>query len=191
MTEGPAPGNQQSVVESDANRLLVTGGPGSGKTRTALLLARRLLEEEPPGRARRVLFLTFSRSAVSELFERSPTLLPSALSARVEIATFHGFAQSLLDGFGRYVGRGVLPVAIASEAEENLRVAEPGSLKYDDLVPAATDLLTQAPWIRDRVAGRYLAIVCDEYQDTGDDQDQLLRLLTEGRKWICLADAEQ
>ncbi len=191
MTEEPARGGQEAVVNSDDDLLLVTGGPGTGKTRTALLLARRLLLAEPPGRARRVLFLTFSRSAVSELFERTPALLPRELAYRVEISTFHGFAQSLLEAFGRYAGRGRGPVSVASEAEQNLHVATPGALSYDELVPAATAMLAAAPWIRERVAGRYIAIICDEYQDTGDDQDELLRTLADGRRWISLADPDQ
>lgn len=189
--ERPAPGGQAAVVASDAEALLVSGGPGAGKTRTALLLARRLLEDEPPGRSRRVLFLTFSRSAVSELLERAPTLLSRDVARYIEVATFHGFAHGLLNAFGRYVGRGAEPVAVASEAERALNVAPAGALTYDDLVPAAVDILDRAPWIRKRVAGRYIAVICDEYQDTGDDQDELLRFLSEGRRLVCLADGDQ
>lgn len=191
MTDGPAPGGQQSVVENEDDRVLVTGGPGTGKTRTALLLARRLLTNEPAGSARRVIFLTFSRAAVGELLDRAPTLLPQELASRVEISTFHGFAFALLDAFGRYAGRGLAPVSIASEAEQKLNVTAPGALVYDDLVPAAVQVLEAAPWIRERVAGRYIAVISDEYQDTGNDQDHLLRILADGRRWICLADADQ
>ncbi len=190
MTDGPAPGAQQDVVDSTEDRLLVLGGPGTGKTRTALLLADRILEQERPGRARRVLFLTFSKAAVSELFERAPTLMTGARVDRVEVSTFHGFACAILNGFGRYSGRGTAPVTIASEAEEKLRVAAPGSLVYDAIVPAAVEVLN-VDWIRERIAGRYAAIICDEYQDTGDDQDQMLELLADGRRLICLADPNQ
>jgi DNA helicase-2/ATP-dependent DNA helicase PcrA len=53
------------------------------------------------------------------------------------------------------------------------------------------DILQRAPWIRDAVVGRYVAVICDEYQDTGNDQDQLLRILAEGQRLICLADGDQ
>jgi len=184
--ERPAPGGQEAVVATEAELLLVSGGPGAGKTRTALLLARRLLDDQPPGRARRLLFLTFSRSAVSELLERAPTLLTRDIAQSIEVATFHGFAHGLINAFGRYVGLGVDPVAVASEAERALNVAPAGAMTYDDLVPAAVDILERAPWIREAVAGRYIAVICDEYQDTGNDQDQLLGILAEGRRLVCL-----
>lgn len=189
--ERPAPGGQEAVVATEAELLLVSGGPGAGKTRTALLLARRLLDDQPQGRARRVLFLTFSRSAVSELLERAPTLLTRDVAQSIEVATFHSFAHGLINAFGRYVGLGVDPVAVASEAERALNVAPAGALTYDDLVPAAVDILERAPWIREAVAGRYVAVICDEYQDTGNDQDQLLRILAGGRRLVCLADGDQ
>lgn len=189
--ERPAPGGQEAVVANEAELLLVSGGPGAGKTRTALLLARRMLDDEPPGRARRVLFLTFSRSAVSELLERAPTLLTRDVAQSIEVATFHSFAHGLINAFGRYVGRGLEPVAVASDAELALGVAPAGALTYDDLVPAAVDLLQGAPWISETVVGRYVAVICDEYQDTGNDQDQLLRILAEGRRLVCLADGDQ
>ncbi len=191
MTDGPAEGAQERVVASTADRLLVVGGPGTGKTRTALLLARRILETEHPGRARRVLFLTFSRAAVSELLDRAPTLLPAALGSRVEVSTFHGFACSILDSFGRYAGHGTEPVTIASEAEQKLRVEADGALTYDQIIPAAVRVLEDARWVRERIAGRYAAVICDEYQDTGRDQEKLLQLLAEGRRLVCLADDDQ
>jgi hypothetical protein len=37
------------------------------------------------------------------------------------------------------------------------------------------DLLRRSRWIGDRIARRYIgALISDEYQDTGDDHDELL-----------------
>ena len=59
-----------AVLKSDG-KTLVLGGPGSGKTTTALWTARTYLENSHDSPAR-VLFLTFSRSAVSQIMIRSP-----------------------------------------------------------------------------------------------------------------------
>ena len=129
-------GSQREVYESQEDRVLVLGGPGSGKTVTALLTARRLVEEDDLGR--RALFLTFSRAATSELFLRAPGLLGDAAD-KVEVTTFHGFAVNLLDAFRRYVGGPDKPVTIATREEVELHVAEDGSASKiggGDLFPA-------------------------------------------------------
>jgi DNA helicase-2/ATP-dependent DNA helicase PcrA len=191
VTATPAPGRQTEAVESDAPLLLVTGGPGTGKTRTALLAAKRVLEGSPPGAAARALFLTFSRAAVGETLERSPDLLTKSLAERLDVWTFHGFARLIIDSFGRYAGMGTEGVRISSEAEAKLQLAEPGSVTFDDLVPRAIEVLRRSSWALDRLRSRYAIVISDEYQDTGDDQDELLRLVSDGRRFMALADPAQ
>ena len=60
-----------AVVKSD-DKILVLGRPGTGKTTTALWSARTYLETSDEKPAPRVLFLTFSRTAVSQIMTRSP-----------------------------------------------------------------------------------------------------------------------
>lgn len=59
---------QQSIIEADDNPLLVAAGPGAGKTRTLVGRIAYLLEQGVP--ARRILALTFTRRAATELEER-------------------------------------------------------------------------------------------------------------------------
>ena len=91
-----------AVLHSD-DKVLVLGGPGTGKTATALWTARMYLETSKANPAQRVLFLTFSRSAVSQIMTRSPGVL-AGYADRIEVMTFHGLAYRLLRGFGRYAG---------------------------------------------------------------------------------------
>lgn len=181
-------GPQRDVYEGSDERLLVLGGPGTGKTLVALLTARRIAEEDASGR--RVLFLTFSRAATSELFRRAPNVLGD-MSERVEVTTFHGFAVNLLDAFRRYAGGPEVPLTIATREEVDLGVAEPGSAEFDELIPTVLELFEQAPWILDLYRDRLAAVICDEFQDTRDEQYALLERLAAGRRLICLADPEQ
>src|SRR5918994_1722344 len=125
---------QARLIQRDDPLVLATGGPGSGKTQAALLLAKRLIEAETPGSARNVLFLTFSRAATRELLERTPRLVPRPLRHRLEITTFHGYARTILECFGRFNGRGIAPVTITSPSEEKLGLSPPGSVTFAQLV---------------------------------------------------------
>lgn len=182
-------GRQRDAYESDAERVLVLGGPGSGKTQVALLLARRLIDQDPGGR--RVLLLTFSRAATSELTKRAPTVLPDDATSRIEVTTFHGFAVGVLDAFRRFTGGPTEPVSIATREETLLNVAASGSLEFDEIVPAALALFRDAPWVLDLHRERLVAVICDEFQDTRDDQSELLEILAQGRRLVCFADPDQ
>lgn len=84
----------------DENRhLLVTGGPGSGKTTIALLKAQRRIEEGLcPGQL--VLFLSFSRAAVGRVIEASQRKeFPKAIANRLSIQTFHSFFGEIIQSY--------------------------------------------------------------------------------------------
>jgi DNA helicase-2/ATP-dependent DNA helicase PcrA len=191
MNQLPLIDAQSRLIECDDPLILTTGGPGSGKTHAAMLLAKRLIEAEPADSGRVVLFLTFSRAATRELLTRMPTVVPASLRDRLEINTFHGYARRILDSYGRYAGRGLEPLTIASRTEQKLGLAPAGSIIMDQLVPEAVALLERSPWILERMSGRLIAVISDEYQDTGDPQDRLLTLLASRSRLLCLADGDQ
>jgi DNA helicase-2/ATP-dependent DNA helicase PcrA len=184
-------GALQAVLEHDA-KVLVLGGPGAGKTTTALWTARAFLKaSDDEGRSppARVLFLTFSRSAVSQLVNRQRGVL-AGYERRVEIMTFHALAYRLLRSFGRYAGFGSTPPSIQSAARIKLLGVADGQFKYDDLVPAALEILKSSEAICSLVCSRWGLIICDEAQDTNDEQWQLLLRLAR-RKLLLLGDPNQ
>ncbi|CBL47361.1 Superfamily I DNA and RNA helicases [gamma proteobacterium HdN1] len=85
---------QRQAVSSDANRLLVLAGAGSGKTRVLvhriawLVIARGL---SPRG----ILAVTFTNKAAAEMRHRLQTLLQIPQGA-MWVGTFHGIAHRLL-----------------------------------------------------------------------------------------------
>lgn len=136
-------GQQQDVCYSQVPTLLVLGGAGTGKTITAAGAARaHLLRRDTMAGAtgrERVLFLTFSRSAVTQILDRSRGVLQDVVD-RVDVLTFHGFAWRLLTDFGRYAGYGTAP-QLRGDAEAKLLPDGPRILVYDDLLPAALQIM--------------------------------------------------
>lgn len=192
---GLAPGDltpsQQPAYAAREPRVLILGGPGTGKTAVALLMARRILDEQPAGSPRRVLFLTFSRSATAELARRAPLVLAGDTGRRIEISTFHAFAMGMLNGFRRFAGGSLEPLAILTREQEKLGLAPSGAVTFDALVPSALDLLRSAPWLAAEYRHSHAAIICDEYQDTSQPSADILEELARDTQLICLADADQ
>ena len=176
-----------AVVDSDAS-ILVLGGPGTGKTTTALWSARTFLEtfkETPP----RVLFLTFSRSAVNQITSRSPGVL-SGFEDRIEVSTFHAIAYRILCAFGRYTGYGTAMPSVQTETRRKLLGYDGNKLRYDDLIPDALKILASSTRIRQLLASRWGLVICDEAQDTNELQWNLLQTLA-SRKLLLLGDVNQ
>lgn len=187
---------QQVVADHTARTVLVLGGAGVGKTTTALWAARRELTEHGctprlvPGR--RVLFVTFSRTAVAQIRSRAGGVL-TGISEAVEILTFHGLAYRLVRDFGRYAGHDKLPT-ILGEARLKLGVAGPDArqaLTYDDLLPLALAIIETPGPIADLMKTRWSLIICDEFQDTDNDEWRILQRLATQSRLLLLADPNQ
>lgn len=200
-----AKGKQRDVIESTAPVLVVLGGAGTGKTTTAVAAARSHIEAaderltlrrrtaHQAGRRtklpapERVLFLSFSRTAVAQIIDRSSNVI-GPLAPRLEVATFHGFAWRLINSFGPHHGY-PRPLAVLSQAQRLIGEGQPG-LTYEQLVPAAMELLG-LPKVRDHYNGRYGLVICDEFQDTDDQEWQFLKQIAPAGRRILLGDANQ
>ena len=82
---------QRDVMEADSS-LLVTGGPGSGKTTISILKAARVAERDLcPGQ--KILFLSFARATVSRVVEAITyeQKIPPAQKRLIDVETYHSF----------------------------------------------------------------------------------------------------
>jgi len=79
--------------------LLVTGGPGSGKTTIALLKAQERSRSLKPGQE--ILFLSFSRAAVRQVLTRCKEILTPTERKLIEVRTYHLFCLEALAAHGR------------------------------------------------------------------------------------------
>lgn len=198
-------GTQRDVITSTADVTVVLGGAGTGKTITAAAVAaahlaggdtererqrRAMLEAEIvprlPPRAR-ALFLSFSRTAVSQVIDRAATVVGPLLK-RIDVATFDGFAWRVINDFGAPYGYPP-PLTILSRAERKVPGALAG-MTYDDLVPAAMHILGRAA-VADYYTRRYSLVICDEFQDTDDEEWAFMQGIAPPARRILLGDVNQ
>lgn len=95
---------QQDVMEADGH-LLVTGGPGSGKTTISILKAVQIAERDlRPGQ--KILFLSFARATVSRVVEaiKHEQQIPPAQKRLIHVETYHSFFWRILKAHGYLIG---------------------------------------------------------------------------------------
>lgn len=92
---------REAVVWKDGSAL-VLAGPGSGKTRVLTARIAKILDDSRE-RNFRILALTFTTKAATEMRERVDHLVPG-LADRTFIGTFHAFCTQMLRQHGSHIG---------------------------------------------------------------------------------------
>ena len=104
MTDWALTTEQRAIVDHGLIPVRIAAGAGTGKTSTIVARLVQFVTEglEPEA----ALGVTFTNKAAEELADRLRRSLPEhALEGReVEVTTYHGFAFSLLQEFGAFVG---------------------------------------------------------------------------------------
>jgi DNA helicase-2/ATP-dependent DNA helicase PcrA len=180
---------QEEAACATEKSLVVTGGAGSGKTHIALEAAVRHLGREGIPLHSRVLFVTFSRTAVAQIRDRG-RLIPRELEDRLEIVTFHGLCFRLLSAFGEYVGVRPEDLEIRSASQNKIPGSIGSGYSYDELIATTISLLEVAP-VREIVQQRWSLVICDEFQDTGAEQSKILKIVSGKARIVVLGDPNQ
>lgn len=156
---------QQAVLFSEAQHIVVAAGPGSGKTRVLVhKLAHLMLDENV--RPEQLLMLTFSRAAATEFKIRLIRLYGNA-ARFVTIRTFHSYAFDVL-------GR-------------------PGSLdQTENIVLQAVEAIRERRVEPAKITAT--ALVLDEAQDMREDEFALVKALidvNDGLRVVAVGDDDQ
>lgn len=194
------------VLEATSH-VVVTGGPGCGKTTLALRKALVRIENGLKT-GQKVLFLSFSRAAVARIVQGAREGLPRELRTQLQIETFHSFCWQIVRGHGYLLGA-PKPIRLLPPHDERTRrngakaddpewdaecerlFSGEGLVTFDLFAPKALALLRGSTSLRRLVAARYPLIIVDEAQDTGIEQWGCIELLAELTQLVCLADLDQ
>ncbi|HEU5003971.1 MAG TPA: ATP-dependent helicase [Actinomycetota bacterium] len=93
---------QRAAAAYTGGHLLIVAGAGTGKTTTLTARLSHLVRSGVP--AERILLLTFSRRAASELLQRAGQVAGQDVAAAAWGGTFHAIANRLLRRHGRAIG---------------------------------------------------------------------------------------
>ncbi len=94
--------SQRQAVLHGPGPLLIVAGAGTGKTRTLVARLAHLIDQGVP--PDRILLLTFTRRAASEMLSRAGRMTDPTVAAKVWGGTFHSVANRLLRIYGRAIG---------------------------------------------------------------------------------------
>lgn len=196
---------QRKRILDEDGHMLVVGGPGSGKTTIALLKARRCVLEQL-GSGQKVLFVSFSNSAIRRIMESAGSILTDDIADRVDVKTYHSFAWEILTSHGYLTSSQrrlkIIPAQDAAvraaglskddwRAEQDRLYVEEGLVTYDQFAPRAAELLKRSAAARACFCAAYPLVLVDEFQDTDEEQWALVQALSGQSEIIGLGDGEQ
>ena len=126
--------------------------------------------------------LTMARLKIDE-----DGLTPRNVLSRISYAKNHGQSpeQVRAEGFGPDTRKVADIFAAYEELLKNSRAVD-----FDDLLLRSARLLREWPQVRDRWRARFAYVHVDEYQDTNRVQYDLLRLLTNEQRNVCVVGDE-
>lgn len=193
---------RQKLLQTD-NHILVLGGPGSGKTTIALCKAKHDIHRLKP--FQKILFLSFARATVVRVYKQSQGILSAADLKGIEISTYHAFEWSMLKSNAMLISKHSISLLPPHEAASSFRglsgddlkqaanreFINSGKLHFDLFAPEAANLLSQSDSILKLISDAYPMIILDEFQDTYQDEWNMISLLGKYSTLIALADPEQ
>lgn len=177
-TQAPLNEKQEIAAAHRGKPYLLGAGPGTGKTRTLVARVEGLLREgvDP----RRILVLTFSNKAASEMAERLAAKQPEAAAA-MWIGTFHAFGLDIVRRFKSELGLQNDPRMMdRAEAVELLEQEFPrlGLLHYRNLydpTDVISDMLSAVSRAKDEVVDeKEYARLAEAMLRTASNQDETI-----------------
>ncbi len=162
---------QKEAVENENSQLLITAGPGSGKTTVLTKRIQYLIDKGVS--PKNCLAITFTRRAAQEMRDRLYKIFAEKANF-INIHTFHSLCFSILKKHSNS------DFTVMSEQEKALCKDEnllKNAINFDDLITLTVKLFEENSEILKLYQENFKYISIDEYQDIDENQYKLIRLL--------------
>ncbi|MDR7292808.1 ATP-dependent helicase [Pseudoglutamicibacter albus] len=161
----------KAVRETRAN-VVVTAGPGAGKTELLAQRADFLFRTGASPYPKRILAISFKRDAAHNLRSRVSLRSGPQYAYRFDSLTFHAFAKRIIDNYRpALTGKNALDpdYRIGTDRTSNKAIA------FDDLVPLAREILQKNVYARGALRQTYSHVFMDEFQDATAEQYEFMK----------------
>jgi superfamily I DNA/RNA helicase len=163
--------NALAAATETVHNLVLTAGPGAGKTEMLAQRADFLLRTGTCRYPRRILAISFKTDASQNLKARVRKRCGPELAARFDSYTFHAFGKRIIDRF-----RPVLNGRDALDPDYSIgpRRVQRQSITFADMVPLAHTIVEASLVARNAVRQTYTHVFLDEFQDCTAEQYSLI-----------------
>ncbi|WP_144628286.1 UvrD-helicase domain-containing protein [Arthrobacter woluwensis] len=165
--------NALAAVREQAGNVIVTAGPGAGKTELLAQRADFLFRTGVSPYPQRILAISFKVDAARNLQSRVRLRSGAQYAARFDSFTFHAFAKRLIDNYRpALTGQNALQRDYRLDADTRVQGEQ---ITFADLVPFALEILASNDYARGAIRQTYSHVFMDEFQDATGPQYKFLR----------------
>lgn len=152
--------NALAAATDITRSLVLTAGPGAGKTEMLAQRADFLLRTGTCRYPRRILAISFKTDASQNLKARVRKRCGLELASRFDSHTFHAFAKRIIDRF-----RPILTGSDALDPDYSVgqRRVQRRSIAFVDMVPLAQSIIESSLVARNAVRKTYAHVFLDEF----------------------------
>ncbi|HDM8213310.1 TPA: ATP-dependent helicase [Vibrio harveyi] len=152
----------------------VLAGAGSGKTELLAQKADYLFTTAKCPWPKRILSLTFKREAQFNIRKRVE-MRCGINSSRFDSFTFHAFCKSIVDRFKNLLPDGIMPIDNYDLVDKEKDANGKSKLSMDQLIKLSTKIINDNEQIKKLFTDSYEYVFVDEFQDTTDQQYELIK----------------
>lgn len=166
--------NALVAAREQVKDVVVSAGPGAGKTELLAQRADFLLTTGGCPYPRRILAISFKVDAARNIRDRVRRRCGEQLAARFDSFTFHAFAKRIVDNYrALLVGDDALDPDYTLHSNQRIKHKQ---ITFDDLVSLAIDILRRSLHARNAIRQTYTHVFLDEFQDATNTQYSLLKV---------------